>query len=312
MERHEADLRSICTDHCPERVAEIPTQYFGQWRDFPVDTDGDRPAMRDDMSEVIIERPRWGSRMGHDRRTRRSRPQGRDPRAIRSVPFQIGLRRAGQARAHDKTLNENLAPLRRYLERQVNRPWDKVWSEISQNLGVDQHGAAARARPCRRFRRDADIHEGRRGLGQDRRLRPAPLGEPRTASTSIRAPGCCGGTSTTQAGRRKRRARMPAAARSNARRACAELAPDLRCTSSDERGWWEVRLALDPDARVTETLATGERRTILSVRPVQRCRDRGRLTTCRARALRPRRRLRGCEAAAVARRDQQALRCRAR
>ena len=36
-----------------------------------------------------------------------------------------------------KELNENLAPLRRYLERQVGRPWDKVYSEISRHLRVD-------------------------------------------------------------------------------------------------------------------------------------------------------------------------------
>ncbi|WP_143751306.1 hypothetical protein [Collimonas sp. PA-H2] len=31
---------------------------------------------------------------------------------------------------HRKYLNENLAPLKRFLEQQVNRPWDKVYSEI--------------------------------------------------------------------------------------------------------------------------------------------------------------------------------------
>ena len=34
-------------------------------------------------------------------------------------------------------MNENLAPLRRYLERQVGRPWDKVYAEIAQRLRVD-------------------------------------------------------------------------------------------------------------------------------------------------------------------------------
>src|SRR5207302_5195423 len=42
-----------------------------------------------------------------------------------------------------KSLNENLAPLMRYLHRQVNRPWSKVWSEISAHLKatntVQQH-----------------------------------------------------------------------------------------------------------------------------------------------------------------------------
>lgn len=45
--------------------------------------------------------------------------------------------------ADTKSLNEKLAPLRRYLVRQVGRPWDKVYSEISANLkatnAVQQH-----------------------------------------------------------------------------------------------------------------------------------------------------------------------------
>jgi len=36
-----------------------------------------------------------------------------------------------------KSLNENLAPLRRYLRSQVGRPWNKVFSEISQHLRPD-------------------------------------------------------------------------------------------------------------------------------------------------------------------------------
>src|SRR6185436_8226428 len=35
-----------------------------------------------------------------------------------------------------KALNENLAPLRRYLESNVGRPWNKVYSELSENLKV--------------------------------------------------------------------------------------------------------------------------------------------------------------------------------
>jgi hypothetical protein len=36
-----------------------------------------------------------------------------------------------------KELNENLSPLRRYLERQVGRPWNKVYSEIAEHLRPD-------------------------------------------------------------------------------------------------------------------------------------------------------------------------------
>ena len=46
------------------------------------------------------------------------------------------MRRGQQHRGGLKLLNENLAPLRRYLERQVGRPWDKVYSEIAEGLRV--------------------------------------------------------------------------------------------------------------------------------------------------------------------------------
>lgn len=39
-------------------------------------------------------------------------------------------------RGHRKSLNENLAPLKRYLLKQVGRPWNKVYSEICQNINV--------------------------------------------------------------------------------------------------------------------------------------------------------------------------------
>jgi hypothetical protein len=39
-------------------------------------------------------------------------------------------------RRGSKSLNENLAPLRRYLRGNVGRPWDKVFSEICHGLSV--------------------------------------------------------------------------------------------------------------------------------------------------------------------------------
>lgn len=42
-----------------------------------------------------------------------------------------------------KQLNENLAPLKKYLRRQVGRPWNKVYQDISRGLrptsAVQQH-----------------------------------------------------------------------------------------------------------------------------------------------------------------------------
>ena len=83
--------------------------------------------MRDDMARVIVERPRipaFNSRKGRRR-------------ALEDFPTHEGLRRAQSLRGDRKELNENLAPFRRYLERQVGRPWDKVYAEIATRLRVD-------------------------------------------------------------------------------------------------------------------------------------------------------------------------------
>jgi hypothetical protein len=83
--------------------------------------------MREDMSRVIVERPRIAYRTA--RKGRRAVP-------FDELPARQGMRRAQRERGGDKQLNENLAPLRRFLERQVGRPWDKVYSEIAERLRV--------------------------------------------------------------------------------------------------------------------------------------------------------------------------------
>ena len=85
--------------------------------------------MREDMFKVIVERPRWGSRhavktkLRYDKVPTRKRVTGR----------RMALENAGWT----KCLNENLAPLKRYLHKQVGRPWDKVYSEISEHLDAN-------------------------------------------------------------------------------------------------------------------------------------------------------------------------------
>ena len=75
--------------------------------------------MRPDMPKILVERPRPPSRV----------PRGRDGRKFRDqsdaafLPMKAGYR-------DPKSLNENLRPLARYLERQIGRPWDKVYSEM--------------------------------------------------------------------------------------------------------------------------------------------------------------------------------------
>lgn len=83
--------------------------------------------MRDDMAKIIVERPRRGD---HSGRKGRARP-------LEDLPQYEGMRRPHLLHGWGKELNENLQPLRRYLERQVGRPWDKVYAEIARNLRVD-------------------------------------------------------------------------------------------------------------------------------------------------------------------------------
>ena len=81
--------------------------------------------MRKDMFKVIVERPRLVNSNGY----------GRDGRSFRNqedAPLMLGMRRGYR---YSKWLNENLAPLQRFLEQQVDRPWNKVYSEI--RAGID-------------------------------------------------------------------------------------------------------------------------------------------------------------------------------
>jgi hypothetical protein len=85
--------------------------------------------MRPDMAKVIVERPRVGSR------TRGAAKGYR--RALKRMGIEGAPRGEGMKRRHrggTKFLNEHLGPLRRYLDAQVGRPWDKVFSEICAHI----------------------------------------------------------------------------------------------------------------------------------------------------------------------------------
>lgn len=90
--------------------------------------------MREDMFKVIVERPRLVNSNGYSR-------DGRKFRNDEHAPGRLGMKRGYVQRP--KWLNENLAPLKRYLEKQVNRPWDKVYGEIRATIDarstVKQH-----------------------------------------------------------------------------------------------------------------------------------------------------------------------------
>ena len=91
--------------------------------------------MREDMFKVIVERPRLF-------RARALRVKSRYDRLPDRT--KVGMKRAAQEqRGWTKGLNENLAPLRRYLWKQRGRAWNDVYSEICARLDnrstVKQH-----------------------------------------------------------------------------------------------------------------------------------------------------------------------------
>lgn len=87
--------------------------------------------MRWDMYEVIIERPRGGRGWG-------PRGKGRERMRDRLDPEQAPQREPiSMHRGGSKHLNENLAPLRRFLVRRVGRKWDDVYAEICATIRPD-------------------------------------------------------------------------------------------------------------------------------------------------------------------------------
>lgn len=86
--------------------------------------------MRPDMGKVLVERPRLGRWNGD------SRPGKGYAKQIRkcfaggnSLPTREGMKRR---HTNPKSFNEHLGPLRRFLDANVGRPWDKIYSEICQ------------------------------------------------------------------------------------------------------------------------------------------------------------------------------------
>ena len=88
--------------------------------------------MRADMGKVLVERPRLRVYSG------RSKPgKGYGKGLHKSLAAGDPPRREGmKARygSYRKFFNENLAPLRRFLDANVGRPWDKVYAEICEHV----------------------------------------------------------------------------------------------------------------------------------------------------------------------------------
>lgn len=103
--------------------------------------------MRNDMFKVIVERPRRGGKPGEHHIVRQAKKvnieydkedgtyelKERDSfgsgKAKSSTTFRLGWNK--------KDLNENLTPLWRFIQGNVGRPWDKVYSEICESISVN-------------------------------------------------------------------------------------------------------------------------------------------------------------------------------
>jgi hypothetical protein len=89
--------------------------------------------MRADMHKVIVERPRYGSHRPNSRTGLRL-ARDRIAHALYEGADHDGGPLRPQAARRDKEFNEHLGPLRRFLRRQVGRPWDKIHSEIRERI----------------------------------------------------------------------------------------------------------------------------------------------------------------------------------
>lgn len=88
--------------------------------------------MRADMAKVIVERPRLGSWLPSHQKGYRKYLQKTD---VENLPRYEPL--PGCWHGRQKSLNENLAPLHRFLRSQVGRPWNKVHQDLCEHVSFD-------------------------------------------------------------------------------------------------------------------------------------------------------------------------------
>jgi len=86
------------------------------------------------MSKVVIERPRWGHSLPSSKTRLRVRRYDPD-KEYDDLPKRVSGSRSKYIRAGEiKDFSDLLSPLRRFLRKNVGRPWDKVYSEMKERL----------------------------------------------------------------------------------------------------------------------------------------------------------------------------------
>ncbi len=87
--------------------------------------------MRSDLQHLLVERERIGSTKRSRKTGLRLGPGAEDCDAALPIP---AWGRGGYGWWDGKELNENLGPLQRFLEKSVGRSWNKVYSEIREQV----------------------------------------------------------------------------------------------------------------------------------------------------------------------------------
>ncbi len=209
--------------------------------------------MRRDMPKVIVERPRSGAG-----KLRNRRPVRGDDELL---PSKIGVKRDARERGGYKMLNENLNPLKRYLERQVGRPWNKVWSEICENLKptntVQQH---VRDHIPDFVSINTSLKDGE--IWVQHRWSAGPLKDSHVKLFVDPKSGLLRRNKYWQSWNAKKRQRLEAEAAAVAKR-MRVVSPKRQLHLLDDGGWWEVTLARAP-ARMPERPAAPGVRTYMN------------------------------------------------
>jgi hypothetical protein len=89
--------------------------------------------MRNDMANVVTERPRRGH-SNKSKKTTGRRIRAYDPDREYDEATRLPVARGRQYGYEAKEFSDLINPLRRYLRSCVGRPWNKVHSELSQKL----------------------------------------------------------------------------------------------------------------------------------------------------------------------------------